>query len=183
MSYLAMLGVVFGTMALMDLVLELTTISLELWAYPGVVRSWALFPGTRFQFPIYQPLVIGLWCGGLTAIRYFRDDRGRCFAERGIEHVKLGPKGSRLLSFLAITGLMHVWMIVGLFIPYALFTMKVDTWAPTPSYMRAGVCGDGTAYACANDLVPIPDRNSISVSPDDPRLPASVKAEQGSTGR
>jgi hypothetical protein len=178
-SYLTMFGVVFVVMALMDLALELTTISLELWAYPGVVKSWALFPGTRHQFPLYQPLIIGLWCGGLTAIRHFRDDRGRSFAERGIEHLRLRPAQSRLLSFLAITGLMHVWMIVALFVPYGLFTMKVDTFVPMPSYMRAGICGDGTDYACPDDVVPIPDRNSLHVRPDDPQLPASVRAKQG----
>ncbi len=179
MSWLAKLSVVFVAMTAMDFGLEMLAIHLELWAYPAVVKSWSVFAGTRHQFPLYEAFFVGLWCAGLTALRYFRDDRGRSFAERGIDTLKLRPGRSKVVSFLALTGLMHAWMLVAFYVPYSLFAVKADTWAPMPSYMRAGICGEGTEYACPHDVVPVPDRNSLHIGPDDPNLPASVRDRQG----
>ena len=87
------------------------------------------------------------------------------------------------LTFLAVTGLVHTWFIVGYFVPYNFFALKADTFPPMPSFLRAGICGQGTDYACPSGAVPIPHGRSLHVAPDDPRLPADVRAHQGLPGR
>ena len=77
----------------------------------------------------------------------------------------------------------HVWFIVGYFVPYNFFALKADTFPPMPSFLRAGICGQGTDYACPSGAVPIPHGRSLHVAPDDPRLPADVRAHQGLPGR
>jgi hypothetical protein len=57
--------------------------------------------------------------------------------------------------------------------------IQADSFAPAPSYVRNGICGEGTAYACPNRYVPMPSRASLHIGPDDQRLPDSVRAQQG----
>jgi hypothetical protein len=58
--------------------------------------------------------------------------------------------------------------------------LKADTFPPMPSYLRAGICGEGTDYACpGKEFVPVPSRTSLHLAPDDPRLPEHVRDRQG----
>ncbi|HTC81689.1 MAG TPA: spirocyclase AveC family protein, partial [Acidimicrobiia bacterium] len=116
-------------------------------------------------------------------LRWFRDDRGLSVAERGAERLRLSGPPRTALRFLAVTGFIHVWFIVGYFVPYNFFALKADTFPPMPSFLRAGICGQGTDYACPSGAVPIPHGRSLHVAPDDPRLPADVRAHQGLPGR
>ena len=82
-SVLTHLAVVLASLAALDLVIEVVCIRQQLFAYSGAVRAWSLWPGTPHQFPLYESILIGLLCTALTAFRYFRDDRGLSFAEKG----------------------------------------------------------------------------------------------------
>jgi hypothetical protein len=171
----------FITFAVLDATVQFFFIVPQLWAYPGAPQGWfTLFSGTRFQFPLWEPIVTGVWACGMTAIRYFRDDRGRSFAERGIDDLRISTRRKKVVSTLALTGIMHTWIWVGFMFPYAwLIGLKADTMPEVPSYYRSGICGAGTQYACPSEFVPIPGRDSIPIGPDDPRLPQSVRDRQG----
>jgi hypothetical protein len=48
-----------------------------------------------------------------------------------------------------------------------------------PSYLREGICGNGTDYACPGADVPIPSRTSYHLRPDDPHLSPEARRQQG----
>ena len=173
----------FLVVLVLDTVVENVFMRTQFAAYPGVVHSLSVFAGNYYQFPLYEPFIIATFACGMTAIRWFRDDRGHSLAERGIETTRISGRTRTGLRFLAVTGLVHTWFIVGYFVPYNFFALKADTFPPMPSFLRAGICGEGTDYACPSGSVPIPHNNSLHIRPDDPRLPADVRARQGLYGR
>jgi hypothetical protein len=183
LSNLGLFAHLFAMVAFLDVVVENVFMRTQFAAYPGTVHSLTLFAGKYYQFPLYEPFIIALFASGMTALRWFRDDRGRSVAERGEETLRVPPKARTAVRFLAVTGFIHVWFIGAYFVPYNFFALKADTFPPMPSFLRAGICGQGTGYACPSGSVPIPHGNSLHVGPDDPRLPAGVRARQGLPGR
>ena len=182
-SNLRLFAHLFLIVLIIDVVVENLFMRTQFAAYPGVVHSLSLFAGKYYQFPLYEPFIIATFACGMTAIRWFRDDRGRSIAERGSETLRVGPRARKGITFLAVTGLVHTWFILGYFVPYNFFALKADTFPAMPSFLRAGICGEGTDYACPSDSVPIPHDNSLHIRPDDPRLPADVRSRQGLPGR
>ena len=115
----------------------------------------------------------------IGGLRYFRDDQRRSFAERGVSRMPIGSRAKRALSLLAVIGAVHSAMLT-YYVVYLPFTLRAGTAPALPSYFRAGICGEGTDYACpSRDHVPIPSRSSLHIAPDDPRLPPSVRDRQG----
>ena len=179
MTTLGLFTALFGIVAVLDVVIENVFMRTQFAAYPGVVENLSIFAGQYYQFPLYEPFLIAGFSMGLTALRWFRDDKGRSMAERGVEELRLSPRGRKAVTFLAITGFAHVWFIVGYFVPYNFFALKADTFPALPSFLRANICGDGTDYACPSEYVPLPRRSSLHITPDDPRLPEYVRERQG----
>ncbi|MCV7103568.1 spirocyclase AveC family protein [Mycobacterium palustre] len=109
----------------------------------GNVPGLTLWPGTRYQLPLLLDPI--LWGGpvltAVTALRYYRDDRGRCWVERGLDTVsRLAPRVGTAMSTLAVIGFATVGMVI-----YAVggtVVAQAHTVAPPgmPSYMRAGLC-------------------------------------------
>lgn len=161
-------------------VVETVFIRTEIWGYPGASRFLTLWPGTRYQYPLLNPILAGLVFTVLVALRYFKDDHGRSFAERGVESLPISSRLRKTVSLLAIVGCTHVGFLVGYYMPYSwTIALRADTLPALPSYMRAGMCGAGTDYACPSRYVPIPHGDSIHLRPDDPRLPPEVRTKQG----
>jgi hypothetical protein len=175
---------VFLAMSFIDLIVEVAILRVGMSAYPGVVRSLSLFPGQVYQWPLYEAPIIGVLNTGWVCLRYFKDDKGRLFVERGIDRLKLPKPRQRALTFLAIAGFAQPFFLIAYFLPYNLFAIHSDTFPAYPSYMRTSICGEGTDYACpSREWVPIPQRGGkIFVRPDDPRLPTEVRAAQGIHG-
>jgi hypothetical protein len=178
-SNLRLFAHLFLIVVVIDTVVENVFMRTQFAAYPGVVHSLSVFAGKYYQFPLYEPFIIATFACGMTAIRWFRDDRGQSLAERGSETLRFNGRGRTAVRFLAITGLVHAWFILGYFVPYNFFALKADTFPAMPSFLRAGICGQGTDYACPSSSVPIPHNNSLHITPDDTRLPADVRARQG----
>jgi hypothetical protein len=119
---------------------------------------------------------------GLSTFRYFRDDTGLSFVERGVRDLALPPRARQLVSTLAVIGFAHSWVVAAYFVPFTLsVALQADTAPRLPSYMRDGLCGGRTDYACPSEYVPVPSGDdSLHVRPDDPRLPPGVRDRQGS---
>lgn len=167
--------------AVIDLAIENAFMLTGVAAYPGSPRSWTMSAGKAWQWPLYEAGIIAAMNVGFTCLRFFKDDRGLTFVERGIERLQLTPRKRKLLSFLALAGFIQPFFVFGYYVPYNLFAMRADTFPAYPSYMRTGVCGEGTSYACPSyDWVPIPQRGAkLFIGPDDPRLPQAVRDAQG----
>lgn len=175
-SVLVHLAVVFVVFALVDFAIEAIFCRYEIFNYGGVYAPLTLWAGEYYQFPIYESLCVSGIVTVLACLRYFKDDRGYSFAERGIQHLHLSKPKRKFVSFLAILGFAHTVFLLVFFVPYLYFSLKVDTFAKTSSYLRFEVCGEGTPNACAGSEVPIPSKTSLTIAPDDPRLSPKARA-------
>jgi hypothetical protein len=175
------LGALFVIFAAVDSVVEIAILRTGIAAYPGVVRDWSLFPGEVYQWPLYEAGIIAFVNIGWTCLRYFKDDKGQTFVEKGLDRLPLSRPRKKLLTFLALAGFVQPFFLVSYYLPYNLFAIQGDTFPAYPSYMRNMICGEGTQYACpSREWVPIPHRDGkLFIGPDDPRLPQAVRDAQG----
>jgi hypothetical protein len=88
-------------------------------------------------------------------LRYFRDDRGRSVVERGVDAMVASTRKKNLLRVLAVTGFINVVFVTFYNLPIQFFNLHVDTMPTHPTYLRSGLCGEGTPYSCPGPEVPI----------------------------
>jgi hypothetical protein len=116
-----------------------------------------LFPGTYHQFTVNEWLPVTCTLTTVACIRYFRDDRGRTIADRGLDDLKTSP-GRRLgYQILAITGVVHVVMATCYVLPNIFFGLHTQAWpadVQQRSYFTDYICGEGTDRACPGPSVP-----------------------------
>jgi hypothetical protein len=144
-----------------DLILESFIVRTQLFNYGATVPELTLFAGTKHQFPIYETIS---WCGtytGLACLHFFRDDKGLSFVERGIPRLNIPGRLSTFARFLAIMGYCQLVMLLTYNIPYQFWALHAG---PIPQefelYRTAGVCGEGSDYACPDPGLPIARRSS-----------------------
>lgn len=194
MNRLHLIGACFAFMVVVDIVLEaIIWMPLGTYQYPGA-NHLAINGGTYYQFPIWEAPLFGAFLTGIACLRYFRDDKGHTFPERGVEKLKWGQKKKTFLRFLAILAAGHV-MFLGLYnIPAALFVSTHTTEWPEDiqkrSYFTDGICGEGTGRLCPGGSLPLQKgKDSYAVSPEgelvpvgDPKLPGTVPLDRGPLG-
>jgi hypothetical protein len=151
-----------------DFVLEILCILAGFYVYPGAIEGLTLFHGHYYQFPIYEGL---LWSGcwtGLTCVRFFRDDKGRTIADRGVDDLKVGAKRKNGIQLLALIGLMQtIFWTYNIFV--AVINASSSEWPAdiqNRSYFTNMLCGPGTEYACWGPDIPLNHRHSIHIAPD-----------------
>lgn len=162
-----------------DLPAESIFLRTQAMVWGGAPASLTLWSGDFYRFPLPESLLVVSFMFGFTAVRYFKDDKGRSFVEKGVDNLRVPSWAKGLVSLCAVIGFLHFWAIVGYNLPLQFVAVKADTFPPLPSYLRSQVCGTGTDYACPSDAVPIPRRGSLHITPNDPRLPAAVRDRQG----
>lgn len=184
----------FGLMVVVDLVLEaIIWMPLGTYQYPGAGHL-AINEGTYYQFPIWEAPLFGAFLTGIACLRYFRNDKGETWAERGVSKIETGPKRKQLLRFLALLGAGHAMFLALYNIPAAMFVSTHTTEWPADiqkrSYFTDGICGDGTGRLCPGGSLPLQKgKDSYAVSPDgelirlgDARLPGVVPFDRGDHG-
>ena len=86
-----LIGVVIAWTFFFDFVIEgLFLMPMGLFTYPGAIQALSVNAGTYYQWPLYEGLMWGGVQAGLCCMRYFTDDRGRTFVERGLDNVRGG---------------------------------------------------------------------------------------------
>lgn len=170
LSGLSRLLIMFGAFMVFDFVAEGIFQYLEIFKYVGTWAPLTIWAGTEHQYPLYNSVIMAMFFMGMTTLRYYRDDKGNSWAERGIEQIQLPAAGKTALRQFAIIGFLSANIMLMYYTPYLLFSMKVDSFPQYPSYLTADICGPRSPYACPGKRVPIPRRGSIAVAPDDPRL-------------
>jgi len=148
------------TIAVFDVFLEIFLIRAQMWSYPLAIRSLSLFPGTKFQFPLYEAVLFGTCWAATAALRFFRDDKGRSIVERTISEDEMDTKKGTLKRLLAVTGFVHLTYVI-----YSMcFSWAAVYGGPYPegykSWMLNGMCGPGTEYVCQGPKEHIPVRGS-----------------------
>jgi Spirocyclase AveC-like len=169
-SNIGLLGVLVVWTFFFDLVMEgLFLMPMGLYIYPGAIRSLSINAGTYYQWPVYEGLMWGGVQAGLCALRFFTDDRGRTFVERGLERVQGGFAKQQLTRFLAIFAACSMFFFVFYNIPAQWFAMHQDPWPADitkRSYFLMGICGDGTDRPCPDPALPVPGKGSGYINTD-----------------
>ncbi len=153
-----------ATMVVLDLVCELIWVRTSLYQYSGTISWLSFWGGKRYQFPIYESILWPMMWTAMGALKYFRDDKGRTVVERGVERVK-SVRSRTPLRMLAIIGFANVAMIIYTIPMVFLSLNNSETPSGYPSYLRNGMCGEGTRYACNGPDIPIPLPGSKAVPP------------------
>lgn len=170
LSLMTRLGIMFGAFMVFDFVAEGIFQYLQIFKYVGTYAPLTVWAGTEHQYPLYNSVIMAMFFMGMTCLRFFKDDKGNSWAERGIEQVQLPTAGKTLLRQFAIMGFLSANIMIMYYTPYLLFSMKVDSFPKYPSYLTADICGERSQYACPSSQVPIPKRHSLAIEPGDPRL-------------
>ena len=131
--------------------------------YGSAISSVTLFPGKYYQFPVYQGIAASLLYTSWGALRLFRDDKGRSFAEKGLDSVHVTARARGWLRFLSVSGVVTSIFFVFYHLPMMHFALVGHAWPQDiqkRSYFTTGLCGAGTSYACPGPDIPIPRRDT-----------------------
>jgi hypothetical protein len=161
-----LVAVAMVSMALFDL-LEILLFRSEIDVWGGTVRAFTLWPGKTYQFPLYEPILVGILYGSFAALRYFRDDRGNSIAERGADDVNAAGGTKAAMRLFALIGCSATLYGVLYMLPMQWFALHVDSSPHLPSYLMNGVCGPETPgrepdaiTAKAEPSYPCPDKGT-----------------------
>jgi hypothetical protein len=168
-------------MCLVDFVGEgLIWLPLGFWEYPGGFGM--LFPSTYHKYPVNEMLTIGALFTAITALRYFRDDKGRTLVERGVDRIR-GPRRQTLYRILAVTFAAHAALFVFYNLPNSWVATHSRAWPADlqkRSYFLDGICGQGTGRVCPGPGIPLDrDRGRLI---DPARYPPPVPIDRGAPG-
>jgi len=153
------------------------------FSYPGAIKGLTLFSGRYYQFPVYEAVFGGICYTGWACIRYFRNDRGETFADRGLTESARSPRQQSGLRFLSLVGVVNV-IYLAYFVPMIVMSLYSDPWPKDileRSYYRSNMCGPGTTYACPGPALPNPRPGSARVGPDGSLIKAGTPGLDGSS--
>jgi hypothetical protein len=148
--------IVLATFYVVFAVIENVWLRTQVYSYVSVPSSLSLWAGKTYQFPIYSPLLIGLYCLSYTWLRDSRDQHGRCAVDRELDSLRLGARLRTLVSVLAVTGYAAVTTMVAYQIPWDWMSMMAGPQAfpVLPSYLRPGEdCGQPGTPLCASEYL------------------------------
>jgi hypothetical protein len=170
LSIPAACGITFIPTLILGSISESAMMRMGSHSYAGAIRGLAISAGKSFEFPIYQGITGAILFTAWGAMRFYRDDRGQSFAERGTERLRIGAGAQGWLRFFAISGAITVIFFVGYHIPNMLFSLESGAWPKSVqqrSYFTTGLCGPATDTACPGPRIPIPRGDtSLRVGPD-----------------
>jgi hypothetical protein len=150
-----LIALTFPVACAIDIVFEGPMYPLRLWEYPGNPNWLSFFPNSNTKFSFIEIIVAAAFISGFSALRFFRDDRGRTVCERASDPERPGKAGT-MLSVLAWIGAMNlaiVWLGNALAIGVGAYS---DPYKPQPAHIVNGVCNfpgvTGTEYGpCPGD--------------------------------
>jgi hypothetical protein len=113
-------------------------------------------------------VVTGLAFGIIACLRYFVNDKGQTFVEGGIADLRVQPWQRNLVRFFAIYGL---FILMGV-LASSQYWWTSQHEGPWPkdildrSYFMNGICGPDTDVACPGGAVPVTQRGTAHLSPN-----------------
>ena len=139
----------FGTMLALlvlgvmvtDTLVEIFILRTGVYAYPYGIREITLFAGETYQFPLTEALTFGGAVSVIAVLKFFKDDKGQTFVERGSEKLRMGSVGKQWVKFLALFGCTHLGVILIFTIPNQWLGTHSDPFPEGyPSYMINNMC-------------------------------------------
>jgi hypothetical protein len=138
-SAAALVGVAVACGALIYLILDSLMIRLNLWKWAGYPDALGLF-GRGHKVPMTTILAAMTFWGTLAATRFFKDDRGRTFIERGLDHVAPGRR--TLLTQFALIGFLQLVFTVTIALTVVTGPYSND-WPDYEDHLINQVCDNG----------------------------------------
>jgi hypothetical protein len=140
----------FGLVLAMGMALalvEIPIVALGMWTYTG--PRWMSFsPGHGTQYSVFVWIESGLFLGLVSALYFFRNDRGETLVERGLEHHT--PPRRKAITMMALYACIQLISWGPGTIPMAALSFYQDGWAKLPPYLVNDVCDapgvKGTRY-------------------------------------
>ena len=124
----------------LGMALEAPMFLLHLWSLPGAPAALSLF-GNDHRYAAVEYVTTGFVFAGWGAVRWFRDDHGRAFTERGFDRLAPGPR--RAAGVLATVGWCCSLLLV-LQLIVNLFAFRADPYpAGFPRHLVNGMCDVG----------------------------------------
>lgn len=141
-----------------DTIVEILILRTGIYAYPAGIREFTLFAGKTYQFPLTEALTFGGALVAVAILRYFVDDKGQTFVEKGIEKLKVPQFGKQWVKFLALFGFVHVSFLLIFFVPNQWLGTHGDPYPEGyPSYMLNNMCKYGDNHdQCPGPGISIP---------------------------
>jgi hypothetical protein len=78
------------------------------WMHLGFYNFWSTWPaltvsyGHYYQFPIYEAVGMSIWWTSFACLRFYRNDRGETYVERGVNELRIPAPAKTLARFLAL---------------------------------------------------------------------------------
>ena len=144
MGFLPTLLLLVGGVMLTDLIVEVLILRTGVYAYPGGIREFTLFAGQTYQFPLTEMLTFGGATAVVAVLRFFKNDKGETFVDRGLDTVKASSFQKQWLKFLALLGFTHTGFFIVFFVPNTWLATHSDPYPEGyPSYMINNMCTYG----------------------------------------
>ena len=175
LSTVRLLSLTFGFFVVLDVAIEVPWLLSGVYVYTSGIKGLTLFGGHYYQFPLYEAILWPAIWTVIAALRFYRNDKGLSFAERGIERVHVSEKQKAVLRFLALSGFLNLAILVVYMGPWLMIHQASNNWPKDiadRSYLTDYMCGPGTGYACPSSDVPRPHRNSAHVNENGELVPA-----------
>lgn len=171
-----LLALCFAFFFCFDLVVEpFIMMRWGLYTYAGSIPAVTVFHGHYYQFPLTEALFFAALFTGWCSLRFFKNDKGYTYVERGVDQLKASPRRKSAIRFLAIVGALNVIMLALYCVPGALTGLYGGPWPDDVTkrpYLTDGICGPGTDNACSGPSVPIPRPDSARLGPNGELVPA-----------
>ena len=118
----------YAAMCLFDVVLEgIIWLPLGVFEYPG--GHWAIFPNSYHPYPLEEMFTIASVFTAISCLRYFTNDKGQMFIERGVDKVKGTNAKRNFLRALAGIGAMQLIMFCGYNVTNGIMAANVHSVA------------------------------------------------------
>jgi hypothetical protein len=170
MSIVSMCAVAFVPMMVVGTLWEALFMVMGSHQYGSSIHEVTLNAGHYYAFPVYQGITASLLYTTWGAMRFFKDETGYSFAERGIERLDVSAPVKGWMRFFAVSGAITAIFFAFYHLPNALIALRGDAWpqdVQDRSYFVNGVCGKGTDVACPDPHDPFPRGNqSQRINPD-----------------
>jgi hypothetical protein len=156
-SYLTLLLSTWVLVAAFIMVFEFVFVLLPGWAvWNADSPVFTAFFGTRHEMSLLPDPVFwgGFMLAGI-ALRFYYQQHGRTPWDASLERVRVSARTKTALRTSAVIGYMSAAMLVAV-----IFANVTALWTQTPrnipTYLRNGICGQGTPNPCPDKGVPIP---------------------------
>ena len=169
-------------MGAFDAAIELVLLPLGVYQLNG--GPWQLINGDRYYgYPLVELLHASLFFSVPAVIKFFVDDKGETFAERGAHAVRGATARTTGLRGLAVIGAVHLGLLCTFHVPvmfYAVNSREYSDDVKTRSYFLGNTCGEEIDRACPGPDTPVLRPGSGHFDWEGDYVPPEPDADDGS---